>query len=310
MFSCTAGGVIFPHGPFMIGAGVCKTPARTLEWLKVAAVESGSYTPESRPGNTGKVFWPETLEEFLECGVGLNSYNMPNMGYVEAAKQLALYAGEQPLLVNIAGFSVADYLLGIEIFSALKSVSAIVLNLGCPNSGHGEIMSFSIDDVASLLKAIASSPPPKPIWLKFSPYTNPAELRRMAELVNFYPNLVRAVVTCNTIPNCYAGPGTIDPNNGLAGMSGPAILPFARGQTRQFRQHLDIKIDVVGVGGITTGNDIIDRLADGAKLTQLVSLAHWAGDPDTFHEHLLNPATSGRFTEYLNHWKGHTDGQA
>jgi len=59
MTKWTAGGVNLPHGPYMIRAGVCKTPALTAKWLTVV---SGSYTPEPWAGNPGKVFWPESLE--------------------------------------------------------------------------------------------------------------------------------------------------------------------------------------------------------------------------------------------------------
>lgn len=45
MPQCRVGGVTLPHGPYMIGAGVCKTPARTAEWLKVAPVALPASTP-------------------------------------------------------------------------------------------------------------------------------------------------------------------------------------------------------------------------------------------------------------------------
>jgi len=299
MAACDVGGITLPDGPIIIGGGACKTPARTKEWLSVFPVESGSYTPPPRSGNTGKVLWPATFEAFLETGAGINSYNMPNMGYDAAATELESYEGPQPLIVNIAAFSIWDYVRGVEKFSALKSVSAITLNLSCPNSGHGEIMSFVRKDVAKLLKRLDRTKQTKPIWLKFSPYSNPAELKRMAELMNRYPRLVRAVVTCNTFPNAYAGPDTIDPNNGMGGLSGRALREIARGQCRQWRQHLDPSIDVIGVGGITTGDDVIDRLHDGAKAVQITSLAHWAGTPNNFNEQLLKPETAGRLLTYL-----------
>lgn len=132
-------------------------------------VESDSYTPVQRDGNSGRVLYPETLEEFLAKGGGINSYNMPNMGY-KAAAELASYAGRQPLLVSVAGFSIEDYLLGSKTFAPLDSVSAIVFNVGCPNSGHGEIMSFLPRVVNELLTQLSLVPQPRPIWLKFSPY--------------------------------------------------------------------------------------------------------------------------------------------
>lgn len=299
-----AGGVTLPHGPYMIGAGVCKNPASTSNWLKAAPTVSGSYTPEQRDGNHGKVVWPDTLEEVLSIGYGLNSYGMPNMGFANAAKEFERMEPEQPLIVSIAGFSVDDYLSGLVDFKDLPAISAFELNFGCPNTqgDHPEIISFSPNVVDKILGTIAINKrfTEKPIWLKFSPYSNPAELKRMAQIVNEYaPDITLAVVTCNTFPNAYIGSGHIGPNNGLAGLSGPAMKPIALGQVRQFRQHLDDSIDVIGIGGITTGNDVVDFLEAGAKAVQITSLAHWAGDPHSFFRYLLEQETADRLIEHM-----------
>jgi len=298
------GGVKLPHGPYMIGAGVCKTPARTAEWLKVVPVVSGSYTPEQRDGNPGKVVYPESMGDFLRLGYGLNSYGMPNMGFIAAAQQFQNMESEQPLIVSVAGFSIDDYIRGVALFARLPNVSAIELNLGCPNTqgDHPDIMSFNPGAVRKILENLSTLQGGcrKPIWLKFSPYSNPAELKRMAELVNgFNDDLRLTVVTCNTFPNAYAGESKIDPNNGMAGLSGPKIKEEALGQVKQFRQHLAEEIDVIGVGGITTGDDVIDFLAAGATAVQITSLAHWAGDPGRFFEQLLGQETASRFIEHL-----------
>lgn len=298
-----AGGVKLQHGPYMIGAGVCKTPASTAEWLKVAPVVSGSYTREQRDGNPGRVVWPNSFEGFLRHGYGLNSYGMPNMGFAAAATQFETMESEQPLIVSVAGFSIDEYVSGVETFDSLSHVHAIELNFGCPNTqgDHPDIVSFSPETVRLILhKIYVKGVTKKPVWLKFSPYSNPAELKRMAELVNGFKNdLQLAVVTCNTFPNAYAGSDNIDSNNGMAGLSGPAMKPLALGQVKQFREHLDMEIDVIGVGGISTGDDVIDFLDAGATAVQITSLAHWAGDPGSFYDYLLNQETASRFLEHL-----------
>lgn len=299
-----AGGVILPDGPYMIGAGVCKTPARAKEWLQVAPVVTGSYTPQPRSGNAGKVMWPETLEEVLAQGYALNSYGMPNMGTLPAREELAALTGTRPLIVNVAGFSASDYLIQVKQLQGLFSVAAIELNFGCPNTqgehGNDDILSFNPAVVRTILNLLVRFEVAKPLWLKFSPYANPAELKRMALLVNEYVHtLPLAVVTCNTFPNSYAGKGAVDPNGGLAGLSGPALKPFALGQVIQFRQHLHPNIDVIGVGGITSGDDMLDFLEAGAKAVQITSLAHWAGDPRRFSEHLFTGEVADRFFAYL-----------
>ncbi len=295
MTGYTAGGVMLPHGPYMIGAGVCKNPTATKEWLKVAPVVSGSYTPEPRTGNQGKLFYPDTLEEVRRLGYGLNSFGMPNMGYDAAVKEFSKIQTEQPLIVSIAGFSVEDYLVGYDAFSNLRNVSAIEFNFGCPNTLHGKIMSFMRADIGAVLRNIR--PRGKKIWVKFSPYSNPAELTGMVNEVNSYDNLVKAVVTCNTFPFAYAGKNKIDPSNGRAGLSGPALKHIALGQVHHFRENLLESIDVIGVGGIMNGDDIMDFLDAGAKAVQMTSWPWWAGNPGRFTAEL---AESQKFLEYLD----------
>ena len=122
----------------------------------------------------------------------------------------------------------------------------------------------------------------------------------MAEIVNSFTDLLNlTVVTCNTFADAYAGEGVIDPNDGMAGLSGPAMKQIALGQVKRFRQYLDPAVDVIGVGGITTGDDIVDFLDAGAAAVQITSLAHWAGDPKSFQERLLDEKTASRFLQLL-----------
>lgn len=295
------GGVLLPDGPFMIGAGVSKNPTTTKEWLQVAPVVSGSYTPLPRDGNKGNLFYPETLEAVRRLGYGLNSFGMPNMGFAAAAEELATITSEQPLVVSVAGFSVDDYLVGVNQMSAVSNVSAIELNFGCPNTEHKTIASFDAKTVDAVLEGIIRSKLMKPVWVKFSPYSNPAELQTMAGLINvFSSELVLAVVTSNTFPFAYAGKGKIDPSNGRAGLSGPALKHIALGQVHQFREQLDSVIDVIGVGGIMTADEILEYLDAGAAGVQMTSLPFWAGSPGAFMKELADEKTSSAFLRYLD----------
>jgi hypothetical protein len=68
----SVGGLSFPGLPIMIGAGVCKDPKLTLDWLKIAPVVSGSYTKEQwRPAvlsrHSRRAFKPRLRSQFLWC---------------------------------------------------------------------------------------------------------------------------------------------------------------------------------------------------------------------------------------------------
>lgn len=297
------GGVALSNAPIMIGAGVCKTPAATADWLAVAPVVSGSYTVQQRSGNSGRVLYPETLEEFFQAGFGLNSYGMPNQGLLsDVSKDLAALPKTNRLIVSIAGFEPWHYYAGALAVHDNATTAAIELNFGCPNTqgDHPDILSFNPSKVEEILTGMVDNNYSKPIWLKFSPYSNPQELLRMAAVVNqFHNRLQLAVVTCNTFPNAYAGPQAIDGNKGLAGLSGSALKPIALGQVRQWATALNADIDLIGVGGITTGNDVVDFLEAEADAVQLTSLPHWSGDPARFWEYLLDETTGARLSRVL-----------
>lgn len=293
------GGVSFQGLPIMIGAGVCKEPELTREWLKVAPVVSGSYTIEARRGNSGdRLFYPDTLEEFLKLGYGLNLFGLKNDGITNAIAAFNELQFEHPLIISVVGFSVADYLHCVEIASVSEKVSAIELNLSCPNTEHGFIFSFDLEMLGELFSTLQRHTK-KPLWVKLSPYSDPQQLTSVATLVNKYSEVLRAVVTSNTFPNSYAEERAISPELGLAGLSGPALKPIALGQVRQLRQHLKPEIDLIGVGGITTGSDVVDFFDAGATAVQLTSLPFWLGAPEKFWNQLLNAETGRRLLDYL-----------
>lgn len=292
------GGVSFQGLPIMIGAGVCKEPELTRKWLRVAPVVSGSYTIEARKGNSGeRLFYPDTLEEFLKLGYGLNLFGLKNDGITNAIAAFSEVQLEHPLIISVVGFSVADYLHCVEIASTSENVSAIELNLSCPNTEHGVIFSFDLEMLEELFSTLQRHTK-KPLWLKLSPYSDPQQLTSVATLVNKYSANISAIVTCNTFPNSYAGERAISPDLGLAGLSGPALKPISLGQVRQFRQHLKPEIDLIGVGGITTGNDVVDFFDAGATGVQLTSLPFWLKEPELLWSHLLDSETGKKLIEY------------
>lgn len=291
----TVGGVEFSH-PIMIGAGACKTPKETRRWLSAAPVVSGSYTPEARAGNAGTCWFPDDFDGLMTHGYGLNTFGMPNPGFAAAYVGLEVVDDDAELMVSVAGFSIEDYVNGVEAFSALPQVRAIELNFGCPNVSGERIASFDITFLRLVLEALGN--PTKPIWVKLSPYSDPYMLEQVAHLMCKYRDVVKAVVTCNTFPNAYDPESGISANQGFAGLSGPAMKSIALGQVRQFNMYCCYhNIDVIGVGGITTGDDVVDFLEAGASAVQLVSMPFSLGTPGLLWDYLMG---GDRFKAYLD----------
>ena len=282
-------GVALEH-PVLNAAGTAKSrdDVARLSRSPVAAVTLGSITKEPRDGNAGEVY-------ATRGGYAVNALGMPNRGaafYRDALPELAglAHAADKPLIVSVAGFSPEEY---GELAAVADEGGAdlIELNLGCPNVWDGgeqkRIMSFDPELVARSIRAAAGTR--APVGVKLSPLSDPVLLGEVAAAVADAGG--RFVVTCNTFPNGLAlrpdGGPAIDV--GFGGVSGAAMKPVALGQVSQLRAILPAEVDVVGCGGVRTGEDVRELLAVGASAVGLATAFWDAGeDPGVFADVLAD----------------------
>lgn len=276
--------------PIMNAAGPrCKTleEIEQLTHTPVAAVMVGSITVEHRPGNQGEVYWSDPTD-----GFSLNSLGLPNGGlpYYRRSQRalhdmIALsHANGKPFFVSIAGFTPDEYgLLAGEV--CWSHADLMEINLGCPNVWEGgkqkRIASFDPGLVEKILQAVgkAVTGHHTRVAVKVSPYSDPVLLDEVASVIATpWPLMtISAVTVCNTFPNGFAyredGKSAISPqfSNGLAGMAGQAFKTIALGQVIQWRNLLLPSIDVIGVGGINSGQDVVDYLRAGATAVQIAT---------------------------------------
>jgi dihydroorotate dehydrogenase (fumarate) len=271
--------------PLMNAAGECKKLEQVMDLSRsaTAAIVMGSITPLPRLGNEGETYHRDE-------GYALNSRGLPNPGIPAYERDIpkmseVANAHDKPLVVSIAGFSFRDYDLMAELMVRTQ-IQTVEVNLGCPNvwddGKQKRIPCFDPDATCAILKSVDKILGDKcNIWVKVSPFSDPALLAEVASAISGCKadsamsgyGGITAVVTSNTFPNAFA----IDRNNapritngiGLAGMSGEAMKPIGLGQVVQFRQALPESISVIGVGGITSGRDIHDYLISGATAVQI-----------------------------------------
>ncbi len=264
-------GITLEH-PLMNAAGTCKTleDVKKLSRSASAAIMLGSVTMEPRMGNSGDVYW-------LGPTFSLNSLGLPNRGidyYEKVMPEMVTIAhGEgKPLWVSVAGFSPLEYTEMTErIFNAGGDL--VELNLGCPNlwtdGVQKRIVSFDLDLIAEALMRVEDRVGPgAKVSVKLSPYSDPFLLSKVAAVVGMF-QLSKAVTTSNAFPNAVEvvmGKPSI-----LAGLGGPAMKPIVLGQVRQLGSSLRKGIDIIGVGGITSGRDIADYISCGAKVVQVAT---------------------------------------
>lgn len=269
-------GIRLEH-PLMNAAGTCKMleDVRELSRSASAAIMVGSITMEPRTGNSGDVYWAGSM-------FSLNSLGLPNRGapyYREAIPEMVSVAhGEgKPLFVSVAGFSPEEYANLAEL--AFRGGADLVeLNLGCPNvwqsSTQKRIACFDRVLVSEVLRCVEEKVgADAKVSVKVSPFSDPFALAEVAQVI-CASKLAKAVTAVNTFPNAFSYNGTkprITPGGGLAGFAGPAMKPIGLGQVRQLRGLLPECIQIIGVGGITHGQDIREYRESGAVATQVAT---------------------------------------
>ncbi len=254
---------------------VAKSPddILALSQTRAGIVLIGSITLESREGN------PEP-RWFVGDNYALNSFGMPNNGAAYYAENLpemisTIHSSGKKVALSIAGFSTDEYVQLAEVADKAQ-VDFLELNLGCPNvridGAQKPIVSFDSQSLKEIVEAV-SAVTSIPLFVKLSPYSNPADLGRVAETIK-QTKKVAAVVTCNTFPNGLMFDESGEPviASELAGVSGQALKPIALGQVRQFRKLLPETIVVIGVGGIETKEDVQLFMEAGAAMVQVATL--------------------------------------
>jgi dihydroorotate dehydrogenase (NAD+) catalytic subunit len=197
----------------------------------------------------------------------LNSIGLQNPG-VDAVveRYAATWAGwPVPVIVNVAGESVADYVEVTRRLDGVPGVSGIELNISCPNVGKGGLQ-FAIDaEAAGSVTAAVRRATDLPLLVKLSP--NVADVRPVARAIADAG--ADALTAVNTLSGIAVAPSRERPllGNVYGGLSGPAIKPVALRVVYEVAQI--VSIPVVAIGGVTELADVLDFLAVGAVAVQV-----------------------------------------
>ena len=222
----------------------------------VAAFVSKTVTLASRQGNPPPRLWE------LAGGM-INSIGLPNKGLegylAEDLPKLA--ALPVPLIVNVMGFSRDEVARLVGAFAEREAVSALELNVSCPNVETGLMMGADPAEITALLGRVRPLTA-KPLIVKLTPNaTDVAAVARAAEEAG-----ADAVSLINTLRGMAFDPLTGQPWLGgtTGGVSGPAVRPIALALVHAVAQAVEIPI--VGMGGVARGADVLDLMRAGASL--------------------------------------------
>lgn len=220
-------------------------------------------------GTTRQPRFGNPTPRIAECPAGLiNSVGLQNPGvdHVLAVElpQMAAYFHKK-VIANVGGFSVEDYVEACEKLSQSEQVGLLEVNISCPNVEHGG-MSFGVTpeaagEVTRAVKAVSA----KPVYVKLSPnVTDIVSIARACEEAG-----ADGLSLINTLLGMRIDPKTRRPviANRMGGYSGKGIFPVALRMVYQVYEA--VSIPVIGMGGVSTAEDVIEMMLAGAAAVQV-----------------------------------------
>ena len=204
-----------------------------------------------------------------ECEAGmLNSVGLQNPGaekvLTEELPRLKKVF-KKPLMANVSGFSVKDYTAAVEILDREDAIGWFEINISCPNvHGGGLAFGTSCENAAAVTAAVKKVTN-KPVLIKLSPnVTDITEIARACEAAG-----ADGLSLINTLLGMRIDLKTKKPvlANKAGGFSGPAIKPVAVRMVYQVYEA--VKIPIVGMGGISTAEDVIEMMLAGASAVEV-----------------------------------------
>ncbi len=227
----------------------------------LGAVVVKATTLEERSGNK--------TPRLAETPAGmLNSIGLQNPGVIQVIQEelprFRKYPN-LPVIVNVAGTAVEDYVEVVENLNKSPDVSAIELNISCPNVKCGGIQFGTDPTMAAGMVHTIKSVTKVPLIVKLSP--NVTDIVEMALAVEEAG--ADAISLINTLIGMHIDIEKRRPllANGIGGLSGPAIKPVAVRMVYEVSSQ--VQIPVLGIGGIRTGQDVIEFMMAGASAVQV-----------------------------------------
>lgn len=206
-----------------------------------------------------------------ECTNGMiNSVGLQNPGLFdvinkELPKLTKVY--KKKIIANISGFSIKEYTECAKKMSQENCVGIIEVNVSCPNV-HGGGISFGTDPkMAAAVTSAVKKESSKPVYIKLSP--------NVTDIVDVAKACVEAgadgICLINTLLGSRFHKLTGKPiiHNIKGGFSGPAILPIALRMVYDVSK--SINVPVIGIGGISCAEDVIEMMSAGASAVEIGS---------------------------------------
>lgn len=198
----------------------------------------------------------------------LNSVGLQNPGIDKVVSEVlprlrAIY--HEPIIANISGFSMNEYVRLAEAMSREEQVAIIEVNISCPNVHNGGMAFGTSPEAAAAVTAAVKAVSTKPVFIKLSPnVTDITAIARACEEAG-----ADGLCLINTLLGMRIDIRTRKPilANTYGGMSGAAIFPVALRMVNQVARAC--KVPVIGCGGVGKAEDVVEMMMAGASAVEI-----------------------------------------
>ncbi len=256
--------------PILVAAGTFGYGLEFQEFFDLSLLGgliSKTLTLEPRAGNPA----PRLVE--TPSGM-LNAVGLQNVGIDAFLKEKwpALAALQLPIVVSVAGFRQEEFVALAQKLRGIP-VSAIELNLSCPNVSHGtgaRCFAQSAEEAAAVVRAVRPMVP-VPLWVKLT-----AEVSNVPMIAKAVSDAgADAITLINTLAGMVIDVDTQKPvlANNTGGLSGPALRPIAIRCVWETYQA--ISTPLIGLGGVLNGRDALEMILAGASAVAVGTANFW-----------------------------------
>lgn len=241
-------------------AGYGMEYAELVDIERLGAIVSKAITLKPRCGNP-QIRLAETASGLL------NSIGLQNIGVDALIREKApVWATwDVPVIVNIAGESIAEYGELVRKLEGVTGISGIEVNISCPNVAMGGMEFGKNPEIAAEVTEAVKSGTNLPVIIKLTP--NVTDITEIARAV--VEAGADAISLINTLTGMAIDVSNRKPFLGsiTGGLSGPAIKPIALYMVYQVSQAVDVPI--IGCGGIAFADDALEFIMAGASAVQM-----------------------------------------
>lgn len=220
-------------------------------------------------GTTKEPRFGNPTPRIAECPAGMiNSVGLQNPGIDKViAEELPKLRQcfKKPVVANISGFSIDEYKYCCERINKEEQVGIIEVNVSCPNVHNGGMSFGTMPESAAEVTKAVKSVTDKPVYMKLSP--NVTDITAIAKACEEAG--ADGISLINTLMGMRIDLKTKKPviANKMGGFSGSAIFPVALRMVYQVYEAVNIPI--IGMGGVTTAEDVIEMMLAGATGVQI-----------------------------------------